>query len=126
MNYLQEQYLDLVNRTYNGESMRQEICDAIKHAIDEYPNEACGLMVSGVYVPSKNIAPNPKFDFRIDPKCWISASIFGDTQYIIHSHNDLPTPSDMDIEEQKLSGLPWTIINIVNKQLRSIYSWGYK
>ena len=59
-----------------------------KHAIKEFPNESCGLIVRNEYVPCQNIATNTRWNFEIDSKIILKRYIAGDLQCIVHSHCD--------------------------------------
>lgn len=85
---------------------------ARQHAISEYPNEACGLIVSGRYVPCTNSAAAKGGNFRIAAQEMLAAAQLGDVQAIIHSHikpEHGPFPSSHDMSEQQKMGIPWGI-----------------
>lgn len=68
------------------------------HSIDQYPNEACGIINKQFeYIPCRNISKKPKTSFILDPIDYIKlrAEIWG----IFHSHPgaDIPVPSNRDI-----------------------------
>ena len=93
------------------------MADAQAHAIAEYPNESCGLVVvvgrKEQYVPCRNVAADPKNDFEIDGREWAEAEDLGNITMVVHSHPDtgaLPTESDRLGCEN--SGLPWTILAV--------------
>ena len=67
--------------------LTQKVLKAFEaHTLKEYPNEACGLQVSGEYVPCKNIHETPLTSFRIDPKDIIAAEATGTIEAVLHSH----------------------------------------
>lgn len=57
------------------------------HAIAEYPKESCGFVVDNVYIPKKNIHPEPEKHFRIDARNYTNLIKAGKKlQAIVHSH----------------------------------------
>lgn len=52
----------------------------IAHAKQQYPNECCGLIVDGAYIPCTNVADKPTETFRISRDDWQPADI------VVHSH----------------------------------------
>lgn len=94
----------------------QAVSDDFKaHAIETFPEEACGLVVEFAtgckYVPCENIAEDPSKDFRIDPKVYVAHVENGNpVRAVIHSHvNGNPGPTAIDIKSQAESALPWGI-----------------
>ena len=78
----------------------------VAHARAQYPNEACGLLrgragrVSG-FLPARNIAPNPRSDYEVDPESLLRALRWEDEGdeliAIFHSHpTSPPYPSLVD------------------------------
>lgn len=69
-----------------------------RHAQSEYPKEACGIITTSFeYLPVKNISPNPKKSFIVDPISILQNrdSIYG----FFHSHpgSQDPIPSSQDL-----------------------------
>lgn len=74
------------------------------------PNEGCGIIKDGQFLPIKNIADNPLNDFRLD-----ELQLPDQYEAIVHSHpSGLAEPSKTDMENQIKSGAPWMIIPIKN------------
>jgi proteasome lid subunit RPN8/RPN11 len=95
--------------------------DAKAHARDCYPEESCGLIVSGKYLRCDNIA-EPAANhieedkdcacrlcaFEIDPKLFVRYS--AEIDFVVHSHPNGPRfPSQADMEGQLLTAKPWAI-----------------
>lgn len=90
--------------------LEQSTIQAIQeHAIRDFPNESCGFVVNGEYYPVKNVADNPKLNFKIDGRTQLAMRKKGTIQAIIHSHPyDLNTrykwpqewPSGTDIKNR--------------------------
>lgn len=85
------------------------------HVSEEYPNEACGMIVSGEhgllrYVRARNIHDDPENAFTIDPSDYETASEAG-LVAIVHSHTKGQNcPSREDMIGQEATGLPWVIV----------------
>lgn len=93
----------------------------IKHALSEYPNEACGVIKGGKYYSQKNIHEQPLNNFRIDDKVMGR----GDVEAIVHSHtNGRNWPSLQDLRGQYQSGLPWIIVCTDGKTVSDLFSFG--
>lgn len=85
------------------------------HAVAEYPKEACGVVVAGVYIPCRNSAENPNDSFVIHPEDYDIALQKGDIEAVVHSHCDYPRhPSDADMQSCIESDVPWLIVEIRN------------
>lgn len=99
--------------------------DAKQHAARLYPQESCGFIASGVYVPCENVAADPATDFEIRDERLNQAIIDGTLQFIVHSHPDAPLyPSANDMRQQIALGVPWVIIQINETQFGEIAIWG--
>ncbi len=62
--------------------------DIAKHAIEEFPNECCGLLVDSKIVRCMNIANNKKYFFEISPQEYLKASNEGKITAFYHSHTE--------------------------------------
>jgi len=87
----------------------------IEHALACFPNEACGVLCAGEFVPCDNLSKTPTVSFEIDPAVIASRD---DIDYIVHSHTvgfgtgsnvDPRTPSKQDMQGQIDTDLPWAI-----------------
>lgn len=94
--------------------------DAEQHALEQAPNEACGLLVSGAYWRCRNIAENPELDFALHPKDYLAASIAGRIEAVIHSHPMGGGASELDQKSCTQTKLPWYIWSIPDKQWSTI------
>lgn len=87
--------------------------EAVLHAIESYPHEACGVMVAGVYYPCRNDSQDPTCHFKVNAEDYSAALDHGDLQAVIHSHCDYPAkPSEADAQGCLESDVPWCIVRI--------------
>lgn len=100
--------------------------DAIyQHALLEYPNECCGVIVDGEYISCHNIHEDPREHFKLSPMDYIDAEKRGRIEAIIHSHIGCPYASKHDMTEQMKMGTPWGIVNMSHGGgIDNIYYWG--
>ena len=88
-------------------SLRGEL---IAHSFREAPREACGLIVSGKYVPCKNAHATPESNFAIEAKEYARAEKRGTIEAIFHSHpGDYNKFSTHDATACRASNLPWVM-----------------
>jgi len=95
----------------------QDAHNAIRrHALSEYPREACGLIVDGRYIPESNHAVNPEISFEMLPE----PGLLDRACAVVHSHTvdpatryrqtkDPRTPSETDMQQQMALGIPYGI-----------------
>jgi len=88
-----------------------------EHALRDYPEEACGLLVNVAgkekYWPCRNASPEPGETFVLDPQDYAAAEDAGDILMIVHSHPDgSAEPSEGDRVGIEASRLPWLIISV--------------
>ena len=101
------------------------LSDIQAHAIADYPNEACGLIVDGDYRAMENIADEPTEHFRMRSKDWLSAAQAGDIGAVVHSHPDGPDcPSAEDMRRQIATGVPWGIVSCNGSGALAPFWWG--
>ncbi|WP_370461290.1 C40 family peptidase [Pantoea sp. F_11] len=98
--------------------MTEDLKGAIlHHAAAAYPHECCGVVViqsdgHGLYLPCRNIAPDPENDFAIHPEDYAAAEEMGQVIAVAHSHPDASTrPGETDRALCDLSGLTWYIVS---------------
>lgn len=92
------------------------IQEMFRHAEDDYPHEACGLVVArgkkAGLVRCRNVANNPRGMFILSPDDYLAAAQQSDILAIYHSHCDLSSePSMADRSACEASGLPWHIVS---------------
>ena len=88
----------------------------VEHVLSCYPNEACGIVSKGVFIPCENTAENRVSNFRISPThpAWFKDEV----QAVLHSHTtpypdsriDPRTPSKADMQGQLTTVVPWGIV----------------
>lgn len=85
--------------------------DIIADAKERYPNEACGFIIDGEYVPKRNIADEPTKTFQIHKNAYLAAERKGGLDAVVHSHPDGDRcPTQLDMENQIASALPWGVV----------------
>jgi proteasome lid subunit RPN8/RPN11 len=98
--------------------------DLLRHAEDEAPNEACGLLalrdgVAERYIPARNGAASPyRFELETEPENWFLEDE-GYELAVFHSHvSSPPRPSRTDVENIGLwEGRPYLILSLGTGEL---------
>lgn len=67
----------------------KQLKDIERDTLSKYPEEACGLIVAGKYIPCINVHPDPLNAFKIDPAQVIKHD--GKIEAVFHSHPYDPT-----------------------------------
>lgn len=88
-----------------------------RHAIAEYPMEACGLVVvtrgRQAFIPCPNTASVAADQFRISAEAWAAAEDSGDVIAVVHSHPDAPAiASEHDRVVCEATDVPWFIVSV--------------
>ena len=86
--------------------------DAVRHAEQENPRESAGLVVDGSYFPCRNIAPDPKENFVINPVDYARAMFSGTIEAVVHSHPEGTPVSDHDRNACRQTNLPWSVYSV--------------
>ncbi|MDE4297081.1 Mov34/MPN/PAD-1 family protein [Phaeobacter gallaeciensis] len=109
---------------------------AKKHARKVFPEESCGFIVDGVYIPVENHAVDPALheDGNTNCSCRLcafkisktdTANYLGKAQMVIHSHPHGPVfPSRQDMEGQIETAVPWGIIALDEDRIGDPEVWG--
>lgn len=87
------------------------------HAIQQYPREACGLVVvfkgREIYLPCRNVAASTSENFVLEPEDYAKAEELGEIIGVVHSHPNAPArPSQADLVMCEQSGLEWHIVHV--------------
>jgi len=98
----------------------------INDLFEDYPEEACGLLVNKrgklVWQKCENIADNKLEDFKISPKEYVKARLSGDIYAIVHSHPDVsPEASEADKRASDHLGIPYIIYSLPQAE-KYVYS----
>ena len=105
------------------------VIESIKqHAIKDYPNESCGVVVKSddgefVYRELPNLAAEPENTFEIDERLLIA---LGDKlAAVVHSHPMGPDyPSQADMEQQVAWNVPFGIVSTDGVGCLPPFFWG--
>lgn len=95
-------------------TLTEELKAAIlEHAQSVFPNECCGVIVSGKYYPCKNISETPLSAFKINPIDADRAEENGVLEAYVHSHPDSTAhPSEYDRFRLEKFKKPWVICSL--------------
>lgn len=118
------------------EQFKKPLADARAHAREVFPEESCGFIVGGAYVPLQNTAADPSTHVDDDATCGCRLCSFSvdDAEYIkhakklqavVHSHPYGPAfPSQADMRSQEASGVAWIILTLNEDQFGPLTVWG--
>jgi proteasome lid subunit RPN8/RPN11 len=98
----------------------QETLEAFRaHVLARYPEEACGVLVDGRFLPCQNVSDNPRLHFQIRSEEMVRIAMeVGPVQAILHSHpfdSRRPPkwpahwPSHNDMAQWMKGSVPWGI-----------------
>jgi len=104
---------------------------ALKHAEQDAPHEACGLLAvykgKEKYFPCKNLSEDLGEQFIIDPDDWVKAEDAGELIAVFHSHPQIPPfPSQADLASCEYLDLPFYIVTPETKEWHYFEPSGYK
>lgn len=99
------------------------------HALADFPNESCGIVVGNTYIPCTNIANDPLVDFEIAESVTQPYIEAGTLQAVIHSHpfaqiKRKSAPSANDMRGQIATNVPWGIIDTDGTVVNDPYWFG--
>lgn len=106
-----------------------------QHALDDYPNEACGFVTASGYVRVENIHEDPQNHFRLSPAAFIE---YQDALAFVHSHPVQDAfianrynpgffpfcPSDDDMISQIATGMVYGIVVTDGIDCYDPFYWG--
>lgn len=101
----------------------------LAHAQQEFPREACGLLLvhkgRQIYAPCRNLGVGTD-QFVIHPEDYFHADRRGQIVAVVHSHPNLPAaPSQADRVACEATGLPWFIVSYPGGDWRQLTPEGY-
>lgn len=97
----------------------------IDHAREEYPKEACGLIIGSTYKRCENVAADPLQDFMISHEVMQKAILSNKLNAVVHSHPDGPSyPSARDMQSQLDTDVPWIIAPLNELHDYPLVMWG--
>ena len=103
--------------------LSQEIQNDIRwHALDEYPNECCGIIVEqndkSICINCDNVSADKQLSFEISGKDYLKAQSIGDIKAYYHSHpNDkIGKFSPCDKAISKSHGVPLILFSMLNNK----------
>ena len=97
--------------------------DFKRYVVYCYPQEACGIVKNGLFIPIHNVSESPTETFSFSP-----ADSFDhlDADAIVHSHtankftDDPRTPSFEDMQGAENTGKPWGIVHCDGENVTDI------
>lgn len=90
-----------------------------------FPEEVCGLVVSGEFVPCENVAQDKSSSFLLHHKDYGRWTVTNQIELCLHSHtNGDNFPSKEDMKGQVRMGKPWGISVTDGKEIRETFFWG--
>ena len=98
-----------MNYRLEGSQVQDFRCDAKKHALEEHPKEACGVVVNGNYFRCRNVADKPENDFILEARDYVKARQNGKIEAIIHSHPKGGKESPADQKACSRTKINWHI-----------------
>ena len=110
--------------------------EAKKHARQVFPEESCGLIVGGTYLPLTNQSEHPSVHSEGDPGCGCRLCSFKiadrdylplarEIEFVVHSHPYGPAfPSKSDMTHQETSGAAWLIVSLDETRFGPVTVWG--
>jgi proteasome lid subunit RPN8/RPN11 len=112
------------------------LSEAHAHARAVFPEESCGFIVRGRYLPLQNVAKDPAQHVEGDRDCTCRLCAFeisdqdylyhaDELQAIVHSHPNGPDyPSKLDMLGQESSGVAWIIVTLDETRFGPTVVWG--
>lgn len=94
--------------------------EAVRHAEQEYPKEAAGLVVNDSYFPCRNIADDAENKFIINPVDYARAMLIGKIEAVVHSHPQGTPVSDHDLKACKQTKLTWYVYSVPDQKWLTI------
>lgn len=99
-----------------------------EYCISKFPEEACGLIIDGQFVPKGNIAADPTRDFLIDDMEYAAALATGKLEAVVHSHPvrnlAMISLSVSDMRGQTATGVPWGVVTCDGSNTSDVFWWG--
>jgi proteasome lid subunit RPN8/RPN11 len=110
---------------------QQSRADALAWAEEQFPLEACGLIVvvegTETFWKCRNISSLAGDQFILSPQDYAAAETAGEVIGVFHSHINLPpTPSDADRASCEATGLRWHIVGLPTGAWAELEPCGFK
>lgn len=97
------------------------------YAREQFPTEACALVVGDRIKLCTNVSHDPLNSFEISAHEYAKAEELGEIVAVIHSHPTTTAAASMaDLKSCEASGLPWLIFGVSCNEWSSIAPTGYK
>lgn len=95
------------------------------HALTTYPNECCGMIISGKYVKIENVADEPLINFEISKKDSIKrySAILHSHTYALNQNIEI-FPSGIDIKYQITTDTPWFLVSTNGEDVSHVIGFG--
>tara|TARA_R110001592_G_C13193009_1_gene753789 strand:+ start:85630 stop:85944 length:315 start_codon:yes stop_codon:yes gene_type:complete len=94
--------------------------DIKKEAVNRFPEEMVGYIKNGKFHALKNISTDPRKRYQLSVADKLLV-LNNKVEYLVHSHPNMDHhPSQLDLQSQRSTGIPFLIIGTDGKNVTTI------